>query len=94
MSSNAKAGACEHWESTSPGFYGHCSHASCPNYMDACPRHQDYNAHPEAECTLETAPSAADHAAVHSIVCMHADEDGGGSHMLAPGEKCERKGKR
>jgi hypothetical protein len=27
---------CEHWETSSPMFSGHCSHASCPNYMDGC----------------------------------------------------------
>lgn len=31
---------CEHWEAATPAFHGHCSHASCPNYMEACPRHQ------------------------------------------------------
>jgi hypothetical protein len=32
---------CDHWESKSPAFYGHCSHASCPNYMNSCPVHTD-----------------------------------------------------
>lgn len=31
---------CEHWESNSFAFSGHCSHASCPNYMEACPAHK------------------------------------------------------
>ena len=39
----------------------------------------------------EPAPSARDYAATHPVVCAHADEDGQGSHMLAPGEKCERR---
>ena len=33
---------CGHWESSSPAFNGHCSHASCPNYMDSCPVHENY----------------------------------------------------
>lgn len=40
--------------------------------------------------TFRPAQSAKDYAATHPIVCAHADEDGGGSHILAPGEKCER----
>ncbi len=39
---------------------------------------------------LPAGPSAKEYAATHSIVCMHADEDRGGSHILAPGEKCDR----
>ena len=33
---------CEHREANTEhkGFWGHCSHASCPNYMESCPRHQ------------------------------------------------------
>jgi len=42
----------------------------------------------------EAAPSAADYAARHPVACMHADEDGEGSHILEPGEKCQRKGRR
>jgi hypothetical protein len=34
--------ACEHSEAGSPAFNGHCSHASCPNYMDSCPRHENF----------------------------------------------------
>ncbi len=34
--------------------------------------------------------SAKDYAATHPIVCAHADKDSGGSHILAPGEKCGR----
>ena len=49
---------CDHWERTSPGFCGHCSHASCPNYMDSCPKHQNYgfpdpHGLPPGECTLK-----------------------------------------
>ena len=33
---------CEHSEARSPMFSGHCSHASCPNYMDACSVHENY----------------------------------------------------
>ena len=40
--------ACEHWESTSPMFSGHCSHASCWNYMDSCPVHENYGYPPPA----------------------------------------------
>ena len=36
-------------------------------------------------------PSAKEYAATHPIVCAHADEDGQGSHILAPGEKCNRR---
>ena len=36
------------------------------------------------------AQSAKEYAATHSIACMHADDDGIGSHILAPGEKCDR----
>lgn len=32
---------CEHWERTSPAFDGHCSHGSCPNYMNSCPVHKE-----------------------------------------------------
>ena len=35
-----EAQGCTHWETKSPAFWGHCSHASCPNYMEACPLHQ------------------------------------------------------
>lgn len=28
---------CDHPESLGPGLRGHCSHASCPNYMESCP---------------------------------------------------------
>lgn len=31
---------CEHWESKTASYRGHCSHASCPNYMEACPKHR------------------------------------------------------
>ena len=32
---------CDHWESKeSPEFYGHCSHASCPNYQNLCSVHR------------------------------------------------------
>ena len=49
---------CDHWERTSPAFCGHCSHASCPNYMDSCPVHQNYgfpdpHGLPPGECTLK-----------------------------------------
>lgn len=30
---------CDHPESARPGLHGHCSHASCPNYMESCPPH-------------------------------------------------------
>ena len=39
---------------------------------------------------VHEAMSAKDYAATHPIVCAHADEDGQGSHILAPGEKCNR----
>lgn len=39
-SRNDEAQGCAHWENSSPSFRGHCSHASCPNYMEACPLHQ------------------------------------------------------
>jgi len=32
--------ACGHPESKRPGFYGHCSHASCANYLESCLPHQ------------------------------------------------------
>jgi hypothetical protein len=38
--------ACGHWEAARQGFSGHCSHGSCPNYMDACPQHRDYGMAP------------------------------------------------
>ena len=42
---------CEHWESKSPAFYGHCLHAFCLNYAGACPRHQTpVRARPSASC--------------------------------------------
>ena len=50
---------CEHWERESPSFHGHCSHASCPNYMNSCPVHSDIPAGRPggriagAACTLE-----------------------------------------
>lgn len=28
---------CDHPEAGKPGLRGHCSHASCPNYMESCP---------------------------------------------------------
>jgi len=32
---------CEHEVASSyPSFMGHCDRASCPNYLDACPRHE------------------------------------------------------
>lgn len=37
---------CEHWESENMSLRGHCSHASCPNYLQACPRHQTAAARP------------------------------------------------
>ena len=33
--------ACVHWERNHPAFWGHCSHASCPNYMNVCPLHKE-----------------------------------------------------
>jgi len=47
--------ACEHWESGHPNYSGHCSHASCANYMDACPVHFSYGKGDGTgrPCTLE-----------------------------------------
>jgi hypothetical protein len=37
----------------------------------------------------EPDPAAAKaYAATHRVLCAHADDDGGGAHWLAPGEKC------
>ena len=32
---------CDHWESKIPNYHGHCSHGSCPNYMNSCPVHEE-----------------------------------------------------
>jgi hypothetical protein len=41
MSENCTITKCEHWESARPSLSGHCSHGSCPNYLNGCPAHQE-----------------------------------------------------
>ena len=53
------AQGCGHWETRSPAFWGHCSHASCPNYMEACPLHQT-PAHREGADPMTRPPTVAD----------------------------------
>lgn len=39
--------ACEHWEAASGSYFGHCSHASCPNYLNSCLRHDQSSGLPD-----------------------------------------------